>query len=53
MALNNINKLTIELDKFEVNENFDADLALNDNNLIVSKSTIGEIMKIITNFRKK
>lgn len=53
MALNNIiNKLTIELDKFEVNENFDADLALNDNNLIVSKSTIGGNNEVITNFRK-
>lgn len=52
MALNNINKLTIKLDKFEVNETFDADLALNDNNLIVSKSTIGGDNEVITNFRK-
>ena len=41
MELNNTNKLTIELDKFQVKTTFDADLALNNNNLIVSKSTIG------------
>lgn len=52
MVENGINKLTIELDKFEVNEAFNADLALNDNNLIVSKSTIGSDNEVITNFRK-